>query len=54
MEFDAIINAANSYLQHGGGVDGAIVRKRSEIIQEESNRIGFVQLALVPLQQERN
>ena len=42
MEIDAIINAANSYLQHGGGVAGIIVRKRSAIIQEESNRIGFV------------
>jgi len=41
-EVDAIVNAANSYLQHGGGVAGAIARKRSAIIQEESNRIGFV------------
>lgn len=39
---EAIVNAANSYLQHGGGVAGAIVRKGGQVIQEESDKIGFV------------
>ena len=41
---DAIVNPANSYLIHGGGVAGAIVRKGGKIIQEESSRIGFVKV----------
>jgi len=40
-DVDAIVNAANSYLQHGGGVAGAIVRKGGQVIQKESNKIGF-------------
>jgi len=39
---DVIVNPANSYLQHGGGVAGAIVGKGGNIIQKESNDIGFV------------
>ena len=41
-DVDAIVNAANSRLQHGGGVAGAIVRKGGQVIQEESDAIGFV------------
>jgi O-acetyl-ADP-ribose deacetylase (regulator of RNase III) len=41
-DVDVIVNAANSYLRHGGGVAAAIVRKGGKIIQEESDKIGFV------------
>ncbi len=41
-DVDAIVNAANSGLQHGGGVAGAIVRKGGRIIQEDSDAIGHV------------
>jgi O-acetyl-ADP-ribose deacetylase (regulator of RNase III) len=38
LDVDAISNAANTDLQHGGGVAGAIVRTGGRVIQEESNR----------------
>ena len=41
---DVIVNPANSYLQHGGGVASTIVRKGGSIIQEESDKIGFIQV----------
>ena len=37
-EVDAIVNAANEYLQHGGGVAWAITRRGGDVIQDESDK----------------
>ena len=36
-DVDVIVNAANAYLQHGGGVAGAISRRGGSAIQSESD-----------------
>lgn len=37
LETDAIVNAANEYLAHGGGVAGVIARKGGPTVQRESD-----------------
>ena len=44
LAVDAIVNAANSQLQLGGGVAGAIRTRGGPSIQEECNRIGPIRV----------
>ena len=44
LEVDAISNAANTDLRHGGGVAGAIVRAGGRSIQDESDGVAPIEI----------
>jgi O-acetyl-ADP-ribose deacetylase (regulator of RNase III) len=44
LDVEAIANAANTDLRHGGGVAGAIVRAGGRTIQDESDRLAPIGL----------
>jgi O-acetyl-ADP-ribose deacetylase (regulator of RNase III) len=44
LEVDAIANAANTALKHGGGVAGAIARAGGRVVQDESDELAPIEL----------
>ena len=42
LDTEAIVNPANNYLMHGGGLAAAIVKRGGQFIQQESKKIGYV------------
>ena len=44
LEVDAIANAANTALKHGGGVAGAIARGGGRVVQDESDELAPIEL----------